>query len=90
MVMLPDLGEDGRILVSQLEDRLVVWLELLFDVAIGCGPLIVVEGMVKNFRLENARHGHTFVKEINHILFKKMGVDVRILVLHDVVNHHVD
>jgi len=46
--------------------------------------------MVENSGRENFSHCHTFVDELHQVVLEKMGVDVRILILHDIVNHHVD
>jgi len=62
-VITPNFGEDSWVLVSQFEDRLVVWLEQLLNVGIGCGPLIIIESMVKHFRAEYWCHQYSLVEQ---------------------------
>jgi hypothetical protein len=87
VVRPPDLRIDGWVLVTELEDRHVVWLKLLVRVSVGSGPLVVVEWVIEYLRVENTCHCHVLVQKVNQVVLEQMGVDVRILVLHDIVDH---
>ena len=72
LILSPLFLENLWVLVSQLEDGLVVWSKHLVDVHVGSGPLIVVKGVVEDLRLKQWSHFNPLVDEINQVVLEKM------------------
>ena len=55
-----------------------------------CWPLIIVEGVVEDFGVEQICEVGTLLDHLNEIVLEQVGVDVRVLVIDDISRDHVD
>lgn len=82
--------ESVAVLVSHVEETLVVWSDALSGITILSWPLIIVKLELKNLGLEQCLHANSLVDELYQVVVEQVGVGVVVLVLNDVVNHEVN
>ena len=46
--------------------------------------------MIKDLGAENSSHGDILVQKINQVVLKQVGVDIGVLILHNIVDHEVN
>ena len=78
------------ILEPQFQRRAIVWSNHLGCVVMRLWPLSIVKLMVKDFRLEQSNHSHLTLDLSEQVVLKKMGKNVCVLVLANVVIEHVN
>jgi hypothetical protein len=55
-----------------------------------CWPLIIVECVVEDLRVEQFRKVGTFLDHLDEVVLEQVGVDIRVLVIDDISRDHID
>lgn len=65
---------DVRVLITKLEERLIVRSKHLICVGVGCRPLVEVKCVVEDVGLKQLGEVHTLVCQVNQVVLKEVGI----------------
>jgi len=85
LIMFVERFKDFSILEPEFQRRAIVRSNHLGCVVMRLWPLSIIKLMVKDFRLKKSNHGHLTLDLSEQVVFKKMGKNVRVLILANVV-----
>lgn len=84
-----DVWEDGFIVVSELEDWVVVTTLISIVVSVRTGPIIEVKWETENVWWKQGAYGDTFFKKDWQVRVEQKAWNIGVLELHDVVDHEI-
>lgn len=81
--------EHVGILIPELEDGAIVRSLELGYICAAAGPLIVLEGVIENLRVEERSHIHLVADQLDQVTLEQVSIFVAVLITNYVLDHFI-